>query len=317
MNQETLIKKFYGVILGVIIGDTLGAPYENYPGDIPNNLNPILKGNPYTDDSEMTLNGLDSIVESKGVNSYNLALKYCNFNAGAIRKYGPATLRILDIISANPEQYKDAYKKFYSEGSFGNGGLMRISPLILWSYDLDNSALMHNVRSGLEITHLHAYSIESCMIYAKIMQYLLTTSLEMLKDHQILGIAGLEAKNSQLIFKLDLINQNLDTPFYINTYRQVANQICSNPLHAFDTLALVLWTFLYLDHRMSPVEMLNEIIKLNKDSDTSASILGGLLGAKYGVSWIPNQWIFNLENIDWILALIKELIFLKFSPRQN
>lgn len=312
MNQKTLITKFYGVILGLVIGDTLGAPYENYPGDIPNDLKPILKGNKYTDDSEMTLNCLDSIIESKGINSYNLALKYCNFNIGAIRKYGPATLRILDIIKKDPSQYKDTYKKFYSEGSFGNGGLMRISPIVLWSYDLDNSALMENIRSGLEITHLHAYSIESCLIYSKIMQYLLTTSLETLQDRQIIGIARLEAKNSQLIFKLDLISQNLETPFYINTYRQVANQISSNPLHAFDTLALVLWTFLYLDHRMNPIEMLTEIIKLNKDADTSAAILGSLLGAKYGVSWIPNQWIFNLEKIDWILALIKQFILYKF-----
>jgi ADP-ribosylglycohydrolase len=313
MDQSTLFRKFYGVILGLITGDTLGAPYENYPGDIESNPNPIIKGSLYTDDSEMTLNGIESIVESRGVNGYNLALKYCNFNVGAIRKYGVATIKILDIIKIDPSSYKDVYKRFYMEGSFGNGGLMRIAPFVLWSYDLDNSTLMQNVRTGLEITHLHAYSIESCMIYAKILQYLLTTSLDSLKDQQIIGIAKMEAKTSQLIFKLDLINQNLDSPFYINTYRQVASQICCDPLHSFDTLALVLWTFLYLDRRMTPLEMLYEIIKLNKDSDTSSAILGSLLGAKYGVSWIPNEWIFNLEKSEHILDLIRKFILLKFK----
>jgi poly(ADP-ribose) glycohydrolase ARH3 len=313
MDQQVLFRKFYGVILGLIVGDTLGAPYENYPGDICSNPVPINKGALYTDDSEMTLNGLSSIIESKGINGYNLAVKYCNFNVGAIRKYGIATLKILDIIKENPSAYKDVYKRFYMEGSFGNGGLMRISPFVLWSYDLDNSELIQNIRTGLEITHLHAYSIESCMIYAKILQYLLTTSLESVKDPQIIGIAKMEAKTSLLIFKLDLISQNLDTPFYINTYRQVASQICSDPLHSFDTLALVLWTFLYLDHRLEPVEMLYEIIKLNKDSDTSAAILGSLLGAKYGVNWIPNQWIFNLEKSELILDLLRKFILLKFK----
>jgi poly(ADP-ribose) glycohydrolase ARH3 len=313
MNQQSLFRKFYGVVLGLIVGDTLGAPYENFPGDISSNPNPIQKGSLYTDDSEMTLNGLDSIVESKGINGYNLAVKYCNFNIGAIRKYGPATLKILNIIKEDPSSYKDVYKRFYTEGSFGNGGLMRVSPFVLWSYDLDNSELIQNVRTSLEITHLHAYSIESCMIYAKILQYLLTTSLESLKDQHILGIARLEAQTSQLIFKLDLITQNLETPFYINTYRQVASQVCGNPLHAFDTLALVLWTFLYLDHRLEPKEMLYEIIKLNKDSDTSAAILGSLLGAKYGVDWIPNQWILNLEKSELILGLLRKFILLKFK----
>ena len=313
MDQESLIKKFYGILLGLIIGDTLGAPYENYAGDINGPLSPIIKGSLYTDDSEMTLNGIASIIQSRGINGQNLAQHYTNFNVGAIRKYGPATLKILDTIKADLSQYKDAYKKFYLEGSYGNGGLMRISPFVLWSYDFDNSILIQNVRTGLEISHLHAYSIESCMIYAKILQYLLTTSLESLKDRQILEIARMEAQNSQLIFKLDIITQNLDDPFYLNTYRQVASQICSNPLHSFDTLALVLWTFLYLDHRLEPKEMLNEIIKLNKDSDTSAAILGSLLGAKYGVNWIPNQWILNLEKVDWIMFLLREFVLLKFK----
>lgn len=314
MNQKELIDKFFGVLLGVVIGDTLGLPYENFPDDmvtqIPKNKE-IKKGDKYSDDSEMTLNGLNSIVFSKGIDSQDLAIKYSNFNKN--KGYGGTTRIILAKIKDRPADYRTIYKSHLKDGSFGNGGLMRITPFLLWSYDLDGSSMIENIRKCLEITHLHEYSVESCIIYGKIFNYLLMTPKNHINNRQILEIAKMEVKSSQMSLKLDLIEQNLNMPFNVENYRRVASQIVQNPFHTFDTLGLVLWSFIHLDGRQKPVDMVSEIINLNYDSDTSASILSGMLGAKYGSRWIPQRWINNLENREWIMKLIKNFTILKLK----
>ena len=56
----------------------------------------------------------------------------------------------------------------------------------------------------------------------------------------------------------------------------------------------VLWVFCrYYD---SPETALMKVIALGGDTDTAACILGALLGALHGYTWLPKRWVEKLEN---------------------
>lgn len=54
-----------------------------------------------------------------------------------------------------------------------------------------------------------------------------------------------------------------------------------------------------------------EIIRLGGDTDTTAAILGGIIGARVGKTGIPETWLKNLwewpRTVQWIEALGKTL----------
>ncbi|ETO18343.1 hypothetical protein RFI_18932 [Reticulomyxa filosa] len=45
-----------------------------------------------------------------------------------------------------------------------------------------------------------------------------------------------------------------------------------------------------------PERCIINTVSLGGDTDTTASMVGGILGALHGTSWIPNRWFLNLEN---------------------
>ena len=56
----------------------------------------------------------------------------------------------------------------------------------------------------------------------------------------------------------------------------------------------VLWTF--CRYHASPETALMKAVALGGDTDTTACILGSLLGALHGHSWLPKRWLEKLEN---------------------
>ena len=56
----------------------------------------------------------------------------------------------------------------------------------------------------------------------------------------------------------------------------------------------VLWIF--CRYHASPETALMKVIALGGDTDTAACILGALLGALHGYTWLPKRWLEKLEN---------------------
>ena len=46
----------------------------------------------------------------------------------------------------------------------------------------------------------------------------------------------------------------------------------------------------------NPVECIANCVSLGGDNDTTASMVGGIMGALYGTYWIPKRWFDNIEN---------------------
>jgi ADP-ribosylglycohydrolase len=81
---------------------------------------------------EMTLALARSLIECRGINAAHCAKTYAYFySVPPKRGYGPKVAKILSLLASNTIDYKTSATYFYSEGSFANGGVMRIAPLAI------------------------------------------------------------------------------------------------------------------------------------------------------------------------------------------
>jgi ADP-ribosylglycohydrolase len=71
----------------------------------------------------------------------------------------------------------------------------------------------------------------------------------------------------------------------------------------------LLWAFYYLKNAYSFEDAIKDIIEMQGDTDTNAEIIGGLLGAAYGIDGISNDLIDKVLRMDTDRAL--------FSPKNS
>ena len=145
-----------GLFLGLAIGDALGAPLEFQKANEPDNyLVEYTTGGPHnvsigewTDDTSMALAMAASLIEKKSFDADDIMTKFCEwyqqgkfctrdkcFDIGntvynALTSYS-------DSIKQN--QFPQPYRGMTSEDTSGNGGLMRIAPVIIFAKDLDEA----------------------------------------------------------------------------------------------------------------------------------------------------------------------------------
>ena len=121
----------------------------------------------FTDDTEMALALSVSLIERGALNPKHCAATYARFfDAEPRRGYGPAVSKILAMLYAEGD-YRDTGRAVYAEGSFGNGGAMRIAPVGLAFRNAGDAVLREAVGSALLCTHVHPDAVDGAFIQAK------------------------------------------------------------------------------------------------------------------------------------------------------
>ena len=60
----------------------------------------------------------------------------------------------------------------------------------------------------------------------------------------------------------------------------------------------LLWAFYYLKKEFTFEEAMKDIIERQGDTDTNAAVVGGLLGAAYGIKSVPSALIDKVMRLD-------------------
>jgi ADP-ribosylglycohydrolase len=267
----TTNNSFRGILLGGYIGNILGLPN-------------VSKSFDTTKSNKTTFNS----------NRYSHDMKF--------------TMELASYLTMYPDSYLEYFTKTVREMNKGesrndsSGAVARISPLTLISYESDidlfnminNTIICGNNKNEVDMAFIHVKilisiinrqikSAESLYAYANTLarlvgNYAILDSLQIIESEMNIKQIRCNIKN---IFKYDKSQMNAIDCF-------ICSMIC------------------FMNNFDQPEKAIIMAANMGGSTDVIAKLVGELVGAKHGISWIPNKWS-NLANKEKLIKLADKL----------
>ncbi|CAK9811685.1 ADP-ribosylhydrolase ARH3 [Anthophora plagiata] len=334
MDLSLLRSKFRGSMLGALIGDCLGSPYDNGYNYLSNGMKLVLQKSfdklegpmfkapvmQFTDDSAMTYSLAKSLVEQKELEVVDVAKRFVkSYFLEPNRGYGAGVVTVFQKLRG--DKFADivtpAKQQFNNQGSWGNGGAMRVAPVALFCYEnYDN--LLDTVRKVTQITHTHKVGVDGAILQAAaIYQSLHLNPNETLnvisfvddliqkmdqieKDEEGLGLAEPQPYKIQLGVVKALISEDGDGPDVKDVLKKLGNSVA-----ALYSVPTAIFCFLRAQKPISGIQTENPFrraiqyaISLGGDTDTIGSMTGAIAGAYYGEEKINSNMLQHCESSE-------------------
>jgi ADP-ribosyl-[dinitrogen reductase] hydrolase len=296
-----LLQRYRGALVGVHVGDSLGAPYEtwgpkriaediakrgkleffNYPNPWETDGNGLMlpAGRP-TDDSDQTADLASSLIAKNGFDAEDLFMSLqgsviygrSRLWSGRATGSGGTTRKAL---SDDPE----VRARGLGNNIGTNGSLMRSVPIGLWIgpgfSQIDHHRfeevpiIQRRVDEISAVTHAHPHAKMASWLYTRILTRILAER----------GWMTFSVTNELERRIWSRLNDEYDFPYDPGDWP------------GRGTAEFSLYVALYALMKSTSFESGIEIaIRVGGDTDTYAAIAGGLLGAYYGYDAIPIEW---------------------------
>lgn len=297
-----------GGLIGLLVGDALGVPYEFHPpesippADLIEYAPPVgfqrahvgVPPGTWSDDGAQALILLDSLLTCGGLDLAHFA--------GGLRRWllegfyavnrsvfdiGAQTSTALNRLGAGiPPESSDPSEERHN----GNGSLMRVLPLALWHRGDDRELMALAARQSLP-THGHPRSQVACALYCLWAR----VTLEEHPDPWSSAVSRFQNQGGLDLFPEAEVQRVLD-PGNAASARGTG--------YVLDTL----WSAKAAVECTIDFEgCVRKAITLGHDTDTTSAVAGGIAGLKYGVTGIPTRWRDNLRGSDEYEPLIVKL----------
>jgi ADP-ribosyl-[dinitrogen reductase] hydrolase len=287
-DNSSLADRYRGALMGLMVGDALGVPLEFSPRD-QSVVTEMIGGGPFglepgrwTDDTSMACCLAYSLLKCHGFDArhqmecYSLWYRYGAFEpSGKCFDIGIATREALEKFLATGNPYSGSA----DPRTAGNGSLMRLAPVVLYYFGDFESTVRFAAESS-KLTHQAPEAVDACRYFAALLYGALKgeTKDDLLRDLYT-PVRGFWDK-SPLSPAIELIARG--------SYRNKSRDQISSSGYVVDTLEAALWAF----HRNSDCRSsLLAAVNLAGDSDTIGAVCGQLVGAFYGETGIPWEWI--------------------------
>ncbi len=297
----------------------------------------ILPGE-YSDDTQMILAIARSIITGNWESTFIKKelpywLEYERGGGGALKN--AARLHKKGVI---PWESKDN-REYFSAG--GNGAAMRILPHVIATADkLDIETLITEVIKDSLYTHGHPRAILGATCYAFALNYLMKKDTVLEYGELIKSvIGGLKFWNSlklnvlpagwldfaekhsgydyhrvwaetvnKMIEKLEFIIESLNKGLLVNDSAVLKRLECFDQANGAGDVATLSSLYLASKYANNPVlGIKTAAYSVGADTDTIASMTGGLLGMLCGTSWIPTEWKL-LQDYDCLVNIAEILL---------
>lgn len=308
MAGVDLIDRFEGTLVGLAVGDALGAPVEFGPGggfmnaqEIASRYGTIsemigggelkLKPGEYTDDTNMMLCIAESLVENKGYNPDDIAQRFVRWYQTNPPDMGHTTRAALRKITKGI-----SWKEAGDKNRPSNGSLMRCAPIGLFFAFGDEGILTRASMETSIITHSHRDAVLSCVVLNSMISQL---------------VQGAE-KWSAFRYAAEKAVRN--DGFFENLI--LASSGKTNPASglAVDTLILAVNSF---TAAKTFEEAVINAVNSGGDTDTIGAVAGAIAGAHWGTKAIPERWSSKLN--PYSAEKIKEMarVLFALSPKER
>lgn len=308
MENETINERFLGTIFGQAVGDALGLSTEFmskqevdrfYPNGI-EDYSQIVQDDhrrrwqrgDWTDDTDMMLCILDSFVACQKVDILDIAKRFKEWMMNGGMGIGRHTYNVMALgdYTSNPQKAAEIIWKMGKKKAAANGAVMRTSVVGLMK---DNVA--SNAENICKLTHYDPRCVGSCVVVSSIIHALVFED-RILDYENVIGIA--KQYDERII------------PFIDLAYYEGLDSLCLDDEksmgYTLRTLGAALWAYW---HATSYKEGILKIVLSGGDADTNAAVAGAILGAKFGINQIPDEWRNGLLYASMLHNKVQDLYF--------
>jgi len=282
-----MLDRAAGALVGLAVGDALGAGYEFTGGtDDPKMIGGGAFGfepGEWTDDTQMAV----CIAEEAATGTLDplaVGARFIAWLREGPKDVGIQTRSVLGGVGGPSELPSAAATHFERspQNSAGNGSLMRTAPVALAYLD-DEGAMVEAARTISGLTHGDPLAAEACVLWCVAIR-------RAIREGRLDGIY--EGLNYLETDAAERWRDWLDEAATRDPSSFTPNGFVVPALQA--AYSAVLATAPSEDAEMPCVHLrdgLRRAISIGGDTDTVAAIAGQLLGARYGVSAVPAEWL--------------------------
>ncbi len=287
-----VLSRVQGCLLGQFAGDSLGSLVEfrsageikrRYPQGVRRLENGgtfgTLAGQP-TDDSELALMLARTLLTVEAFDARAVATSYAAWYASGPFDIGSTTSQALSAAYAAHKSGSDpaaAAMAAANDSSQANGALMRVSPLAIFGWRLPVETLANLARMDARLTHPHQVCQDASAVYVVAIQRALQTGDPPAAVYAFaLSWARSAGVHEKVLGAITKAESSAVEDFQVNMgWVLIALQNA----------------FYQLLHAPSFEQGVVDTVVSGGDTDTNGCIAGALLGAAFGASSIPFQWI--------------------------
>ena len=292
--------RFAGCLLGLAVGDALGARFEGHSPETIARVLPSVamllecvppNGLHYTDDTQMAIGVAETVIRCGRIDEAELCRRFAA-NYEAHRGYGYGARLVLEAI-VEGRDYKAVAATHLPGGSFGNGAAMRVAPVGLMFRHAPDVIWQQAELSALP-THVHPLGIEGAQVLALAVG--LASTIGQLHREEYFAALAARCTWSE----------------YAGPLRRAARIESAKDLCLFgngvDAMSSVVTAIACVGLTPDSYEQtISSAIHLGGDTDTIAAMAGALSGAYLGRGAIPARLIAALEDRHQGKAYLEEL----------
>ncbi len=296
----SLRERFRGTLLGLAVGDALGAPAEFLSADQVVErwgvLTEMVGGGCYgvqpgetTDATEMMLCLAESLVESTSFRPDDIMRRYLAWFDAQPRDVSLTVRTALLVIHSGTawDAASQRAHEILGRPTAGNGSLMRCAPVALRFISEPQQRRDAALREST-LTHFDSLAGWTCAAFDEL---LVTAMAGQLREQLPVIAATFAAEDAHvaeaLLGALDAKPQEIQSSSFV-----------------LDSLKTAVWAVL---RTHSFEDAVCTTVNLGDDADTNGAVTGALAGAAYGASAIPPRWTAALLARERILDVADRL----------
>jgi ADP-ribosyl-[dinitrogen reductase] hydrolase len=299
-----------GALLGLAVGDALGAPLENLSRDeiAARHGGPVtemvgggrlgLAPGEVTNDTRLALRLADSLISLGGFDGDAVLRAYLAWFHDDPGDVSPAMREVLSTVAGGTDAYRATSMHGAGAAVFGgNGPLVRTTPLGI-AFAQRPSSLRDASLAEAALTHFDPLSGKAAFLHNQVIAWQLTGG-----PH----LAYSELKDPSW---LDDRLEDAVIPAVNASLAYAENVAAAEPGSAVSTLAVGLAAYF---NAGSFEEGLAWAVNLGGDADSNGAVTGALLGARFGPGAIPARWLEPIAERPYIERTHRGLMALAAS----
>lgn len=301
-------ERIEGGLIGLLIGDALGVPYEfqaaaaipplhqiemTPPAGFKRTWPEVLPGT-WSDDGAQALCLLASLLHCDRFDPDDFGRRLQNWRYlgymavdNEVFDVGGTTQEAIQRLSAGTPALKAGVRDVWSNG---NGSLMRVLPMALWHRGSDGE-LVRDAMLQSVVTHAHIRSQLCCALYCLWARGILEGRSSPWED--AVGVLESEVAADELL-RTELRDAIL----------AVGGKQLQGTGYVVDCLCSARHALSCRDYEAS----VRTAIAFGNDTDTTACVTGGVAGITWGVSQIPVRWRDALRGMETVKPLLHGLM---------